>query len=288
MLHIEDTQSIPHNETGQLYFCLELMRKSLTGIASDTHRGIEASLQAAAELHSNNQYLSERTNHQADSLQQTAASMEELTVTVKQNADNAVLASQLADNSMQTAKRGGVAVNELGITMQDIHDSSRQITDIVDLIDGIAFQTNILALNAAVESARAGEAGRGFAVVAGEVRSLAQRSSKAAGEIKTLIAESVTRMNEGVHKAEQAGLTMKDIEESVQRVSDIINEITYASEEQAIGLHQINIAVSNMDEVTRQNTSLVDNLGATVSAISEQAQELDQSIRVLNSQIPRH
>lgn len=282
MLHISDSAATKNSETDQLYFCLELMRKSLTGIASDTRRGIAASLQAADVLHANNRHLSERTANQADSLQKTAASMEELTVTVKQNADNAQRANQLADNSMQTAKRGAVAVDELATTMKGIHDSSRQITEIVNLIEGIAFQTNILALNAAVESARAGEAGRGFAVVAGEVRSLAQRSSKAAGEITELINESVGRMVEGVKKAEQAGVTMHEIEASVQHVNDIINEISYASEEQAIGLQQINIAMANMDDVTQQNNRLVENLGATVHTMSDEAQELEQAIRVLN------
>lgn len=284
MLNIDSDTNSSHNETSQLYFCLELMRKSLNGIASDTHRGIAASLHAADALNASNRHLSERTAHQADSLQQTAASMEELTITVKQNADNALRASQLADNSMAIAKRGAEAVNQLAATMQGIHDSSRQITAIVNLIEGIAFQTNILALNAAVESARAGEAGRGFAVVAGEVRSLAQRSAKAAGEITELINDSVSRMVEGVDKAEQAGTTMQEIEAAVQQVNAIINEITYASEEQAIGLQQINQAVGNMDNVTRENNRLVDNLGSTVHEMAASAQELEQAIKVLNMQ----
>lgn len=288
-LHISDAEDAKtqNHETGELNFCLEIMRKSLIAIAADTHRGVLASIEVAKELDHDNRLLSERTAHQADSLQKTAASMEELTVTVKQNADNAVRASELANNSMQTAKRGGTAVAELTETMQGIHSSANQISEIVSLIEGIAFQTNILALNAAVESARAGEAGRGFAVVAGEVRSLAQRSSKAAGEIKLLINESVTLMNEGVQKADHAAQTMHDIEESVQRVSDIINEISYASEEQSIGLQQINQAVSHMDEVTRQNGFLVDDLGRTTQQLSHQASELDESIRVLNTEATR-
>ena len=288
-LHITESTQQQHNnhETGELNFCLEIMRKSLIAIAADTHRGVLASIQVAKELDQDNRLLSERTAHQADSLQKTAASMEELTVTVKQNADNAVRASELANNSMQTAKRGGSAVTELTQTMQGIHGSATQISEIVSLIEGIAFQTNILALNAAVESARAGEAGRGFAVVAGEVRSLAQRSSKAAGEIKLLINESVTLMNEGVQKADHAAQTMQDIEDSVQRVSDIINEISYASEEQSIGLQQINQAVAHMDEVTRQNGFLVDDLGRTTQQLSYQATELDESIRVLNTEATR-
>lgn len=282
LLQITDENLSKSSETSQLYFCLELMRKSLTGIALDTHRGISSSLKTADVLHSNNQLLSERTAHQADSLQQTAASMEELTITVRQNADNAIRASQLADNSMQIAKRGGLVVSELATTMQGIHASSRQITEIVSLIEGIAFQTNILALNAAVESARAGEAGRGFAVVAGEVRNLAQRSSQAAGEITHLINESVQRMLEGVQKAEQAGLTMGEVEESAHQVNAIINEISYASKEQALGLQQINEAVSNMDELTRKNNHLVENLGETVHHLSNEALELEQAIGVLN------
>ncbi len=202
-------------EVGTLFFYLDLMRKSLMGIANDVHIGVYATARSAEILDANNTNLSARTEDQAASLQETAASMEELTVTVRQNADNASLARQLADASMETAQRGGAVVSDVVQTMQGIHESSRKIGDIVSLIESIAFQTNILALNAAVESARAGEAGRGFAVVAGEVRSLAQKSAQAAKEIKTLIDESVSRMEVGSQQADRAGQTMQDIVESV-------------------------------------------------------------------------
>ena len=284
LLDISQNKQDANVDTEHLYFCLDLMRKGLTAIAGDTHAGIQASKQVADELNSNNRLLSERTQNQADSLQQTAASMEELTITVQQNADNARQATELAQRSMSTAQQGGIAVQQMVNTMQDIHQSSRQIADIVELIEGIAFQTNILALNAAVESARAGEAGRGFAVVAGEVRSLAQRSSQAAGEIKSLIEQSVSRMNTGVDQAAHAGNTMQDIVLSVQQVNHIISEISLASEEQATGLHQIHLAISQIDDVTQQNTALVHNLGDTVDELSEQAEILDQAIRVLNTE----
>lgn len=283
LLDIQPEQTNSSHETGHLYFCLDLMRKGLTAIAGDTHSGIKASKQVAEELDSDNQLLAERTRNQADSLQQTAASMEELTVTVQQNADNARQATQLAEQSMSTARQGGKDVQQLIDTMQDIHQSSRKIADIVELIEGIAFQTNILALNAAVESARAGEAGRGFAVVAGEVRSLAQRSSQAAGEIKILIEESVSRMNTGVNQATHAGHTVQTIVDSVQHVNDIIGEISIASEEQATGLHQIHMAISQIDDVTQQNTALVNNLSKTAGLLATHTDVLDQAIRVLNT-----
>lgn len=283
LLDLEQGINKNNQETRRLYFCLDLMRKGLTAIASDTHAGVLASKQVALELDSDNRLLSQRTQNQADSLQQTAASMEELTITVQQNADNARQATQLAQQSMRIAHQGGQAVDQLVHTMQDIHNSSRKIAEIVSLIEGIAFQTNILALNAAVESARAGEAGRGFAVVAGEVRNLAQRSSQAAGEIKALIDASVAQMDTGVTQAEHAGTTMHDIVHSVQRVNDIIGEISMASEEQATGLHQIHVAVSQIDDVTQQNAALVNNLGQTVGQLANQAELLDQAIRVLNT-----
>lgn len=288
LLNIDTANHEGHHETSKLYFCLDLMRKGLTAIATDTHAGIQASQDVAQEIHSNNTLLSARTQNQADSLQQTAASMEELTITVQQNADNARQATQLAQQSMGIAQQGGSAVQQLVDTMQLIHLSSRKIADIVELIEGIAFQTNILALNAAVESARAGEAGRGFAVVAGEVRSLAQRSSQAAGEIKALIEESVSCMDTGAQQAEHAGNTMQDIVNAVQQVNDIIGEISVASEEQATGLHQIHTAVSQIDDFTQQNSALVNHLGTTVGELAFQAEMLDQAIRVLNTgQSPR-
>ena len=283
LLDIDTANHEGHHETGKLYFCLDLMRKGLTAIATDTHTGIQASQDVAREINSNNTLLSTRTQNQADSLQQTAASMEELTITVQQNAENARQATQLAQQSMGIAQQGGSAVQQLVDTMQLIHLSSKKIADIVELIEGIAFQTNILALNAAVESARAGEAGRGFAVVAGEVRSLAQRSSQAAGEIKVLIEESVSCMDTGAQQAEHAGNTMQDIVNAVQQVNDIIGEISVASEEQATGLHQIHVAVSQIDDFTQQNSALVNNLGTTVGELAFQAEILDQAIRVLNT-----
>ncbi len=282
-LDIDISSSEGNSEIGQLYFCLDLMRKSLVGIASDARHGIDASIHAARILEVNNTNLASRTEDQAASLQETAASMEELTVTVRQNADNANQASQLADASMHIAQRGGAVVNEVVQTMQGIHDSSRRIGDIVTVIEGIAFQTNILALNAAVESARAGESGRGFAVVAGEVRSLAQKSSQAAGEIKTLIDESVGRMARGAEQAARAGDTMEEVVDSVKRVTDIIGEISTASIEQATGLDQINQAMAKMDGVTQQNAALVQDLGNTMSDLAQEASELADAIKALNT-----
>lgn len=284
ILDTANAQAQDHHETSHLYLCLDLMRKGLTAIASDTHAGIQASQHVAQQIHQDNTLLAARTLSQADSLQQTAASMEELTITVQQNADNARQATHLAQQSMSTAKQGGAAVQQLVDTMQDIHLSSSKIADIVELIEGIAFQTNILALNAAVESARAGEAGRGFAVVAGEVRSLAQRSSQAAGEIKTLIEESVAFMDVGARQAEHAGNTMESIVHAVQQVNDIIGEISVASEEQATGLHQIHVAISQIDDFTQQNSALVQHLGSNVDELALHAEILDQAIRVLNTE----
>lgn len=283
LLEIHHDNKDDSDETAHLYFCLDLMRKGLTVISSDTHAAIQATKHISELIDTDNQLLADRTQNQAVSLQQTAASMEELTVTVQQNADNTREATTLAQNSMHTAQQGGNAVQDLVDSMQGIHQSSRQIADIVTLIEGIAFQTNILALNAAVESARAGEAGRGFAVVAGEVRNLAQRSSQAAGEIKALIEESVTRMETGVQQAEHAGTTMSEIVQSVQRVNHIIDEISVASGEQATGLHQIHMAIGQIDEVTQQNTGLVNHLGGSVSELAIQADLLEQAIRVLNT-----
>ncbi len=278
-----DIDADQEGEVGNLYFYLDMMRKSLLGIANDVHGGAYATARMAQILDTSNTNLSARTEDQAASLQETAASMEELTVTVKQNADNAHLASQLADDSMQIAQRGGAVVGDVVNTMQGIHDSSRKISDIVSLIEEIAFQTNILALNAAVESARAGEAGRGFAVVAGEVRSLAQKSSQAAKEIKTLIDESVERMAVGSEHAARAGQTMQEIVDSVRRVTDIMGEISTASVEQSSGLEQINQAIAQMDGVTHQNAALVQDLGNTVRALTAEAGGLRQAIEVLNT-----
>ena len=268
------------DEIGSLMFSLEVMRKSLIGIAQDVYRGIEGTTQAAVHIARGNQELAGRTEGQAASLQQTAASMEQLTSTVRQNADNARQANQLAASSMDVARRGGVAVGQVVNTMHGISDSSRKIADIVSIIEGIAFQTNILALNAAVEAARAGESGKGFAVVAGEVRNLAQKSAQAAKEIKGLIEDSVDRVNEGSAQAEQAGATMEEIVAAVRRVTDIIGEISQASQEQSSGIEQVDTAVSQMDVMTVQNTSLVQELGGAVMQLGEQSGSLRETIRV--------
>ena len=270
-------------EVAQLYFYMDMMRKSLLGLARDVHQGIQASLDVSTRLEDGNQQLSNRTFAQSGSLQRTAASMEQLTITVQQTADNARLANQLADQSLSTARRGGEVMQDMVNTMQDIHNSSERIGDIVTLIEGIAFQTNILALNAAVESARAGEAGRGFAVVAGEVRSLAQKSAQAAGEIKALVDDSLQRMAAGARHADRAGATMDEIMQSVSDVTHLINEISTASNEQASGLAQINDAVSTMDRDTNDNADLARSLGHTVSQLSQQALELKLSIQLLNT-----
>ncbi|MEB2401916.1 MAG: methyl-accepting chemotaxis protein [Alcaligenaceae bacterium] len=278
-----DIDADQKGEVGNLYFYLDMMRKSLLGIAIDVHNGARVTASTAQVLEASNTNLSARTEDQAASLQETAASMEQLTVTVKQNTDNANLASRLADASMQTAQRGGGVVNEVVATMHGIHESSRRIGDIVSLIEDIAFQTNILALNAAVESARAGEAGKGFAVVAGEVRSLAQKSSTAAKEIKELIKASVERMAAGSEQAARAGATMDEIVESVRKVTDIMAEISTASAEQFGGLQQINQAITQMDGATQQNAALVQDLGHTVRALGDEARNLRLSIDVLNT-----
>ncbi|CUI93923.1 methyl-accepting chemotaxis protein [Achromobacter xylosoxidans] len=268
------------DEIGSLNFSLEVMRKSLVGIAQDVYRGIEGTTQAAVHIARGNQELAGRTEGQAASLQQTAASMEQLTSTVRQNADNARQANQLAASSMDVARRGGVAVGQVVNTMHGISDSSRKIVDIVSIIEGIAFQTNILALNAAVEAARAGESGKGFAVVAGEVRSLAQKSAQAAKEIKGLIEDSVERVSEGSAQAEQAGATMQEIVDAVHRVTDIIGEISQASQEQSSGIEQVDSAVSQMDVMTVQNTALVQELGGAVLQLGNQSGALRETIRV--------
>ena len=258
------------DEIGSLMFSLEVMRKSLIGIAQDVYRGIEGTTQAAVHIARGNQELAGRTEGQAAS----AADRGEhgaADSTVRQNADNARQANQLAASSMDVARRGGVAVGQVVNTMHGISDSSRKIADIVSIIEGIAFQTNILALNAAVEAARAGESGKGFAVVAGEVRNLAQKSAQAAWEIKGLIEDSVDRVNEGSAQAEQAGATMEEIVTAVRRVTDIIGEISQASQEQSSGIEQVDTAVSQMDVMTVQNTSLVQELGGAVMQLGEQS-----------------
>jgi methyl-accepting chemotaxis protein len=224
--------------------------------------------------------LSSRTEQQASSLEETASSMEELTSTVKQNADNARQANSLAQSASDVARKGGTVISEVVDTMGSINDSAKKIVDIIGVIDGIAFQTNILALNAAVEAARAGEQGRGFAVVASEVRNLAQRSANAAREIKSLIDDSVDKVQSGSRLVNQAGSTMFDIVESVKRVTDIIAEIAAASDEQTAGIEQINVAVSQMDQVTQQNAALVEEAAAAAQSLQERASSLAQTVGI--------
>ncbi|MFE0839381.1 methyl-accepting chemotaxis protein [Achromobacter insolitus] len=268
------------NEIGQLFAALKRMQESLTRTVASVRRGVDEINVGSHEIAAGNTDLSSRTEQQAASLEETAASMEQLASTVKQNADNARQANQLAASASDVAERGGSAVSEVVSTMQEISGSSRKISEIVSVIDGIAFQTNILALNAAVEAARAGEQGKGFAVVAGEVRSLAQRSAQAAKEIKGLIEDSVTKVGAGSQQVERAGATMQEIVASVKRVTDIMGEISAASEEQSSGIDQVNRAVSQMDEVTQQNAALVEEAAAAAGSLQEQAQRLAEAVAV--------
>ncbi len=268
------------DEAGQLMHALREMNASLAKVVGEVRSGTETIATASGQIASGNQDLSSRTEEQASSLEETAASMEELTSTVKQNADNARQANQLAVSASEVAVRGGNVVGQVVDTMGSINASSKKIVDIIGVIDGIAFQTNILALNAAVEAARAGEQGRGFAVVASEVRSLAQRSAAAAKEIKTLIGDSVEKVEEGSKQVEEAGRTMEEIVGSVRRVTDIMGEITAASQEQTSGIEQINQAISQMDQVTQQNAALVEEASAAAQSLQEQAGSLVQSVSI--------
>ncbi|WIW01013.1 methyl-accepting chemotaxis protein [Achromobacter ruhlandii] len=268
------------NEIGALMAAVKRMQESLARTVATVRRGVDEINVGSREISAGNTDLSSRTEQQAASLEETAASMEELASTVKQNADNARQANQLAASASDVAERGGSAVAEVVNTMQGISASSRKISEIVSVIDGIAFQTNILALNAAVEAARAGEQGKGFAVVAGEVRSLAQRSAQAAKEIKGLIEDSVTKVGAGSEQVERAGATMQEIVASVKRVTDIMGEISAASEEQSSGIDQVNRAVSQMDEVTQQNAALVEEAAAAAGSLQEQAQRLAEAVAV--------
>jgi len=274
------------DETGQLLLALKDMNTSLLNIVGEVRSGTDSIATSSTQIAAGNQDLSSRTEEQAGSLEETASSMEELTSTVKQNADNARQANQLAASAAQVAVKGGAVVAQVVGTMQSINTSSNKIVDIISVIDGIAFQTNILALNAAVEAARAGEQGRGFAVVASEVRNLAQRSASAAKEIKTLIGASVEQVNAGSMLVAQAGSTMNDIVDSVQRVSDIITEITAASSEQSVGIDEINRAIGQMDAVTQQNAALVEESAAAAESMQHQAHKLAQVVSVfkLNGQ----
>jgi methyl-accepting chemotaxis protein len=268
------------DEIGELQSALQHMNKNLLRLVGEIRTGSDAIATASSQIASGNLDLSSRTEQQASSLQETASSMEELTTTVAQNADNARQASTLAVSASEVADRGGVVVAQVVDTMASINESSKKIVDIISVIDGIAFQTNILALNAAVEAARAGEQGRGFAVVASEVRNLAQRSAGAAKEIKTLINDSVAKVDGGAQLVDQAGATMKEIVGSVKRVTDIIGEITSATEEQTTGIGQINQAIAQMDQVTQQNAALVEQAAAASGAMQDQAAQLAQTVSV--------
>ncbi len=273
-------QSNRRDEIGVITRALETMRLDLSRVVGEVRIGTGTIATASSEIATGNQNLSRRTEEQASSLQQTAASMEELTGTVKQNADNARQANQLAQSASEVAVKGGAVVDQVVDTMASINASSRKITDIISVIDGIAFQTNILALNAAVEAARAGEQGRGFAVVASEVRSLAQRSAAAAKEIKVLIDDSVGKVDSGSALVGQAGATMQEIVGSVKRVTDIMGEITAASQEQTTGIEQINQAITQMDQVTQQNAALVEQAAAAAQSLQEQAASLVEVVSV--------
>ncbi|SPA40619.1 MCP: Methyl-accepting chemotaxis protein, chemotaxis sensory transducer [Cupriavidus taiwanensis] len=265
-------------DKGSLVFAMQQMQQQLSRMVRDFKASAESIGSASREIAAGNNDLSQRTEQQAASLEQTASSMEELTSTVRQNADNARQASGLAANASDTALRGGEVVGRVVQTMDEINDASKKIVDIIGVIEGIAFQTNILALNAAVEAARAGEQGRGFAVVAGEVRSLAQRSANAAKEIKGLIGDTVERVDNGSALVGQAGKTMDEIVQAVKRVTDIMGEISAASAEQSSGIEQVNQAVAQMDEVTQQNAALVEEAAAAAGALEEQAGRLQSAV----------
>ncbi|GGB87447.1 methyl-accepting chemotaxis protein [Pseudoduganella buxea] len=267
------------DEIARLTQAMNGISQKLSSVVGKVRVGAEHIASASSEIATGNQDLCERTERQAGDLEQTASSMEELTATVRQNADNARQANQLAQSASDVALRGGAVVAQVVQTMGSINSSSQKIVDIIGVIDGIAFQTNILALNAAVEAARAGEQGRGFAVVAGEVRTLAQRSAAAAREIKELIGNSVGQVETGSRLVEQAGTTMEEVVDSVRRVTDIMAEIRSASDEQTAGIEQVNTAITHMDQVTQQNAALVEEAAAAASAMQDEASGLAQMVR---------
>jgi methyl-accepting chemotaxis protein len=267
-------------EVGQLLKAMRTMNESLVATVSTVRSGTDAIATASGQVSAGNQDLSARTEQQASSLEETASSMEELTSTVRQNADNARQANTLAETASNVATRGGEVIAEVVDTMAQIHAASGKIAEIISVIDSIAFQTNILALNAAVEAARAGEQGRGFAVVAGEVRNLAHRSASAAKEIKTLIDDSSGKVKTGALLVQQAGVTMTEIVDSVRHVTNILGEISTASQEQSAGIEQVNQAITQMDDVTQQNAALVEEAAAASQALQEQAARLAQAVAV--------
>ena len=272
--------ALTERDQSSLLHAIKAMRDSLSGIVGQVRSGSEGVATASAEIAQGNQDLSARTESQASALEQTAASMEQLSATVKQNADSARQANQLAQSASTTALQGGEVVARVVDTMKGINEASRKISDIIGVIDGIAFQTNILALNAAVEAARAGDHGRGFAVVASEVRSLAGRSAEAAKEIKRLINASVERVEQGTLQVDQAGNTMDEVVRGIRRVTDLMGEISASSLEQSAGVAQVGEAVMQMDQVTQQNAALVEEMAAAASSLSAQAQELVQTVAV--------
>ena len=271
---------VKRDDNSSMVNALKGMRDDLARIVSSVRTATDTIATASSEIAAGNSDLSARTESQASSLEETAASMEELTSTVRQNADNARTANELAANASEVAQKGGAVVSQVVETMASIDSSSRKIVDIISVIDGIAFQTNILALNAAVEAARAGEQGRGFAVVASEVRNLAQRSAAAAKEIKDLIGASVETVGIGNSLVAQAGSTMQEVVESVHRVRQVINEISTASNEQSAGIAQVNEAISQMDAVTQQNAALVEQAAAAAASMQQQSAALLQAVGV--------
>ena len=276
---IEVTSS---DETGKLMQALKDMNDSLFEIVGNVRNSVDSITTSAKEIATGNSDLSQRTEEQAASLEETASSMEELSSTVKHNAENARQANQLGMGARDVAMKGGEVVSKVVTTMASINESSKKIVDIISVIEGIAFQTNILALNAAVEAARAGEQGRGFAVVAGEVRTLAQRSAAAAKEIKALIGDSVEKVTGGTKLVDEAGKTMGEIVTAVKRVTDIMAEISAASSEQSAGIDQVNKAIIQMDEVTQQNAALVEEAAAAAESMEEEAERLTDAVSVFN------
>ena len=268
------------DETGELMAALRDMNAGLASIVTQVRQGTDTIATASGEIATGNLDLSARTEQQAGALEETASSMEELTSTVKQNADSARTASQMAGAATDVAAQGGAVVSQVVDTMAQINASAQRIVDIIAVIDGIAFQTNILALNAAVEAARAGEQGRGFAVVAGEVRSLAQRAAAAAKEIKELIGDSVEKVNAGSALVDQAGATMQQVVDSIRNVGTIIADISTASDEQRAGIEQVNAAITQMDNVTQQNAALVEEASAAASAMQEESARLADVVKV--------